>query len=182
MLSKRKSLLLVIVSLLLGAQYAQARGKTLRTMKNLDLTRYQGQWHEIARLPNWFERKCSKDITAVYRIQKDGDLEVVNRCTSVDGEIKEARGIGRVAKPGHLKVTFAPKLFRAAPFVWADYCVVYIDDDYKRVIVGEPRRHYLWFLARTNSLTEDEYQHMVEIASNEGFDTSRLIRISPDCN
>jgi len=43
----------------------------------VDLNRYKGTWYEIARLPNFFERKL-KCITAIYTLHDDGKIKVVN--------------------------------------------------------------------------------------------------------
>ena len=32
----------------------------LPTVPHVDLARYAGTWHEMARLPNWFQRSCEK--------------------------------------------------------------------------------------------------------------------------
>lgn len=49
----------------------------------LDLNRYVGRWHEIARLPNRFEKKCAGSVTATYNLRTDGKIEVVNGCTRI---------------------------------------------------------------------------------------------------
>ena len=43
-----------------------------------DLTRYEGKWYELARLDHSFERGLS-DVSASYRAQPDGSVEVINR-------------------------------------------------------------------------------------------------------
>ena len=54
------------------AQSAQAEPKTLapiKTIASLDVARYQGTWYEIAKFPNWFQRKCIADTNATYKIK-----------------------------------------------------------------------------------------------------------------
>lgn len=77
-------------------------------------------------------------------------------------------------------MTFAPKLMRALPFLWADYCVIHIDENYENAVVGEPSRKYLWILSRKNSIAKDSLSRLIEIAQKEGFDTERLIYPASD--
>jgi apolipoprotein D and lipocalin family protein len=159
-----------------------AKNKTLSIVQSLDLERYMGEWHEIARLPNWFERKCVRNISAKYKLLSNGQVLVVNSCQKNNGRLDEAVGIGRVknGETGHLLVTFAPKLMRALPFLWADYCVIHIDENYENAVVGEPSRKYLWILSRKNSIAKDSLSRLIEIAQKEGFDTERLIYPASD--
>jgi apolipoprotein D and lipocalin family protein len=169
----------VTLVVLAGLQ-ASARANTLEIVDDLDVKRYAGTWYEIARLPNWFERNCSGDITANYSINADGTIAVSNRCTKKNGVAEAANGIGRFKDPelkkGHLKVTFAPGWLRFLPFVWADYCVIYLDDGYKFALIGEPGRKYLWVLAREKNIDKEQLDKMLQIAEKQGFNLSKLIR------
>jgi len=89
-----------------------AGGASPQTPKNVpvaqwDLARYQGRWHEIARLPLFFERHCVADITATYTLQPDGNLGVHNACRTAAGRQEQANGIARPVseRAGALKVT-----------------------------------------------------------------------------
>ena len=45
----------------------------IKTIASLDVPRYQGTWYEIAKFPNWFQRKCIADTNASYKIKDDGN-------------------------------------------------------------------------------------------------------------
>ena len=47
------------------------------TVASVDLERYAGLWHEIARYPNSFEEGCT-DTTAEYAIRDDGKVSVAS--------------------------------------------------------------------------------------------------------
>jgi apolipoprotein D and lipocalin family protein len=150
--------------------FGGAKHPPLETVASVDLARYMGTWHEIARLPAPFQEGCV-DSSADYRMRDDGRVEVVNRCVK-EGKPKEARGIARVvdtATRSKLKVSF----FR--PF-WGDYWVTDLDPGYAWVVVGTPDRRYLWILARETRLDEATYRGLVDRAASRGFDVSRLIR------
>lgn len=163
---------------LLYALPSQAASKKLNAQKNVDLKKYAGKWYEIARLPNWFERNCSSDVTAEYVLTTDKQITVTNSCKKKDGKIEVARGLANVANDPEvtLRVTFAPKALRFMPFVWANYSVISVDESYKHALVGEPSRKYLWILSRDKNMDSTTYDALVDKAKAEGFDISKLMK------
>lgn len=151
----------------------------LQTIDRLDLQRYLGSWHEIARTPNWFQRKCAGDTRADYSLHPGGTLRVVNRCRLADGSLNEAIGEARrvgAADSARLQVRFAPAWLSWLPLVWGDYWVVDLDPGYQLVAVSEPKREYLWVLARQPQVDEQAYQALLQRLQHKGFDLSRLQR------
>jgi len=71
---------------------ATAPADSLPTVTHVDLGRYAGTWHEIARLPNWFQRSCERS-QARYTPCGDGLLEVVNTCFKANGRSSSLEGI-----------------------------------------------------------------------------------------
>ena len=152
--------------------------RPVQTVDKVDLSRYVGEWFEIARFPNRFQRQCLGDVRAVYAMRQDGRLDVVNRCRTADG-VTEARGVARVVDArtaAKLKVRFAPAVLSFLPFVWGDYWVVGLAPDYSWATVGSPDRNYLWILGRTSSIGTEGYAAALEPARSNGFDVARLIR------
>jgi len=148
----------------------------------VDLTRYVGQWFEVARYPNRFQRNCSGDVVVAYTLRDDGRITVDNRCRRADGSVDRALGLAKLATDegsnAKLKVRFAPEALSFLPFVWADYWVLEVADDYSHAIVGTPDRKYLWLLARAPTVPEDLYARLVASATAKGFDAARLQRTS----
>jgi apolipoprotein D and lipocalin family protein len=163
-----------------SALLAPASGEEVRAVPHVDLPRYAGQWFEVARFPNWFQKKCAGDVAVIYSLRDDGRLTVDNRCHNAGGGTERAVGVARLAtKDGSnskLKVRFAPSALSFLPFVWADYWVIDLADDYSHAIVGTPNRDYLWFLSRTPTVSPELYDRLVQAAAAQGFDTSRLQR------
>ncbi len=150
----------------------------LNAVPSVDPQRYCGTWYEIARLPNSFQDKCVGDVTATYSL--DGDaFVVVNRCRKEDGEISEAVGRARRASGdssfAKLKVRFAPAILAFLPFVWGDYWIIDLADDYSYAVVGEPSRKYLWILARTTSLPAATMQQILGRIGQQGYNPKNLL-------
>ncbi|SEW13019.1 apolipoprotein D and lipocalin family protein [Luteibacter sp. 329MFSha] len=145
---------------------------------NLDLDRYAGTWHEIARLPMYFQRKCTGAVTATYKPLPDGTVAVHNACDTGSGERIASDGVARRPEPyarGKLEVRFAPKWLSWIPFVWADYWVIALDDDYRWAMVGQPGRKYLWILSRTPAMDKATFDSLKQRATAMGYDLSPLI-------
>lgn len=150
---------------------------------HVDLARYAGRWHEIARFPNRFQAKCAAETTADYTLLPDGGIRVVNTCRKADSSLTRAEGRARLASRGGptsvLKVRFAPAFLSFLPFVWGDYWILDLTEDYRAALVGSPDRAYLWILARTPELDEPTYERLVAAAAAQGYDISRLRRSPP---
>jgi apolipoprotein D and lipocalin family protein len=150
----------------------------LPTVPNIELERYAGRWYEVARLPNRFERDCASDITAAYALRPDQKIDVLNQCRQSDGSFKSARGIARSAdgqSTSRLKVRFAPAWLGVFPFVWGDYWIIDLADDYGWSMVGSPDRQYLWLLSRQPELDDAQMAKLLKKAKVLGFDTEKIV-------
>lgn len=147
----------------------------------LDITRYAGQWHEIARLPMFFQRKCAREATAQYTLRDDDLIGVANRCLTEDGQVLESDGVARrdPDHPGRLEVRFAPDWLSWLPLTWADYWVIALDPDYQWAMVGEPGRDYLWILSRTPEMERSQFEALKARAEAMGYDLEPLVVSAP---
>jgi apolipoprotein D and lipocalin family protein len=150
----------------------------LTTIQTLDTARYAGTWYEIAKYPNYFQRKCLANTVATYSAQPDGTIRVDNRCTQEGNKVDQA--VGQARQPGgpgspKLEVRFAPAWLSALPFVWGDYWVIDLDPAYTLAAVSEPKREYLWILSRTAKVDPQAYAALLQRLAAKGFDTSKLI-------
>lgn len=155
----------------------------LPTVAEVDLIRYQGTWHEIARLPMWFQRGCVHS-TAHYTLEPGGTVRVVNRCRTAQGEEKAATGRAYVLDPStnaRLEVEFDTWFSRLFPGVARGaYWVIHLEPDYSVAVVGQPSREYLWILAREPALPDEQYRALVERCARLGFPTDELVRAPAD--
>jgi apolipoprotein D and lipocalin family protein len=142
----------------------------LKTVDRVDLHRYAGKWYEVARLPNRFEKKCDRNVTAEYIV--DGNtVNVRNSCIKADGQPTSSSGKAKVvdtATNAKLKVTFF------WPF-YGQYWIIGLDRDYRWAVVGEPDRKYMWVLSRTASLSPEDSQQIDHVIAASGYQRSALI-------
>lgn len=169
-------------ALLLSAALAlPAAAAEVTSVETLDITRYAGQWHEIARLPMFFQRNCVADVTAQYTLRDDRLVGVRNSCRNEDGETDVVDGVARrdADHAGRLEVRFAPDWLSWLPLTWADYWVIALDPDYQWAIVGEPGREYLWILSRTPDMPKAQLDELKAKAVAMGYQLDTLIVSAP---
>ena len=183
----RNTLLITLFGLCLALSAAGLQAQTaptpastqapLPTIAALDVPRYMGRWHEIAKCPNWFQRKCVADTSANYQLLADGSVEVLNQCRQKNGEMQQALGAARQIGPAtspKLQVRFAPAWLSVLPFVWGNYWVIDLDERYELVAISEPKREYLWVLSRSPQVEPARYQALLGRLKALGLDTDKL--------
>jgi len=146
-------------------------------VSTLDLSRYVGQWHEIAHLPMFFQRNCVDRTTATYTAQSNGRIRVQNACRAKDGSMMTVVGEARrvPGSPGALQVRFAPRWLGWLPMAWADYWVVDLDPGYRWAVVGGPSRKYLWILSRDPTMNRTLFEQIKARAAQRGYPVEKLV-------
>lgn len=172
------SALLLLLACLAPAAHA---ADVVTSVPEMDISRYAGQWYEIARLPMSFQDKCTGDITAAYTLREDELIGVRNACRTADGETSVAEGVARQVKghPGRLEVRFAPDWLSWMPFLWADYWVIDLDPGYTWAVIGEPGRDYFWILSREPAMDRALFEQIKARAVAVGYDLGPLIVAAP---
>ena len=154
----------------------RAEGAPPATVAEVDLERYAGLWHEIARYPNRFQRRCGA-TTAEYALKADRTISVLNTCQVKGSETEtiSAEGRARVVEGSNgarLKVKFAPAW---VPFAEGDYWIMHLEPDYSAALVGDPGGKYLWILARAPNLEAETRARVLARAEELGFATEPLV-------
>jgi apolipoprotein D and lipocalin family protein len=152
----------------------------LATMPHVDLARYAGTWHEIARLPTPFEAACDSRPSVHYALHGDG-LHVHSQC-SRRGKVRRAFGVAQVVPNSgnaKLKVSFWPSWLRWLPLAWADHWVLHVDDGYRVAMVGHPDRRHLCLLSRQPRIDDAQMGQLIRLAAERGFAIDRLRAARP---
>lgn len=149
------------------------------TAAKVDLKRYIGRWHEIARLPMPFQN-ANESAVAEYGSNPDGTISVHNIATRRDGSQHDIRGTATVLNPGEntrLAVRFSTWFGPLIPVPKeGNYWILHVDAGYQHAIVGTPDRKYLWFLSRTKDIAPTAMAALEAKARSLEFDLTRLIR------
>jgi apolipoprotein D and lipocalin family protein len=172
----KKNVLFIIAIMMFSSAQSQ---KSPAVVSSVDLNRYKGLWYEIARLPNFFERKL-KCTSATYTLREDGRITVLNKGYYLSDPKKStsSKGVAWIPDkkyPAKLKVQFF------WPFS-GDYWILYLDKEYRYVLVGDPSAKYLWILAREKQMDDSTYNMLLQKAIDNGYDVKTIIRVEQDCN
>jgi apolipoprotein D and lipocalin family protein len=146
--------------------------KPLDVVPQVDIKRYLGTWHEIARYPNRFQEGCV-DSMADYRLRRGGKIRVINSCRegTPDGAYQSATGRAWIvdkSSNAKLKVQFF------WPFS-GDYWIIALGDNYEYSVVGDPKRKYLWILSRTKKMSARLFEEIGKKLREQSYDPSRLV-------
>ena len=168
----RKATLIVmflVYSMTVGCQTMQP----IHTVESVDLKRFMGDWYVIASIPTFIE-KDAYNALETYRLDPDGTIATTFRFNkgSLDGPLK-------VYKPRGF-VRHSSNAVWGMQFVWpikADYRIVYLDDDYTQTIIGRQNRDFVWIMARTPTISDDDYDKLVAVIASLGYDMSKLERV-----
>ena len=163
--------IIVMMMLLSGCQKSHP---PIEPVSYVDIDRFMGDWYVIANIPTFIEKGAHNAIES-YELNDDGTIQTTFTFyeDSFDGELK----------------TYPPKGFITdeqtnaiwgMQFIWpikADYRIMYLTEDYSQTIVARNKRDYVWIMARTPTIPEADYQHMLKLIENAGYDISQIQRV-----
>lgn len=146
----------------------------IRTEASVDLQRFMGNWYVIANIPTWIEKGAHNAVES-YKLKKDGSIATTFtfRQDSFDGKQKSYHPTGYVVDKQSNAVW-------GMQFIWpfeADYRIVYVSADYSQTIIGRLKRDYVWIMARTPSISDADYQKLVQLIKQQGYDTALIQKV-----
>ncbi|MDQ6619437.1 MAG: lipocalin family protein [Pseudomonadota bacterium] len=159
--------------LLVGCTHAPIE-PPLTTVPVVDLSRFAGEWYVIAHIPPFIEKDAHNSIES-YRIEGDGTVAIsfTYREGAIDGAPKRISSRGFVRNPPANSIW-------GIQFIWpieADYRITYLAPDYSQTIVSRDKRDYVWIMARTPRISESDYQRLIALVDQQGYDMSRLRKV-----
>lgn len=146
----------------------------LETVPRVDLPRFMGDWYVIANIPTWIEEGAHNAVES-YRLEPDGTIATTFtfRKGGFDGPEKTYTPRGFI-------LDSASNAAWGMRFVWpikSEYLIIHLDEGYSLTVIGRSRRDYVWIMARTPSIPEEEYRRISEWLASVGYDTRRLQRV-----
>ena len=145
----------------------------LETVDFVDIERFMGDWYVIANIPTLLEKGAHN---AVETYEKNPDGTIATTFTFVDGSFD---GKQKKYQPkGFIKDS--SNAIWGMQFIWpvkADYRVIYLDEGYTQTVIGRNKRDYVWIMARTPTISDQDYDKLVAFVASIGYDTSKLERV-----
>lgn len=165
--------ILLITLLATGIPGCAAKGPEMKTVDKVDLERFMGPWYVIANIPTFLEKDAYNPVET-YTLNDDGTIATnfAFRKGGFDGRVKEYNPKGFVLD------TESNALW-GMRFVWpikADYRIVYLDEDYTQTVIGRQARDFVWIMARTPTISDEDYDNLVAFVESLGYDISMLQR------
>lgn len=178
-MSLRRTAALLCSSIAAAGVCAAPASAEVRPVPSLDVTRYLGEWRQIASLPQWFEALCVSDTVANYSRNDDGTVRVSNRCVGPGGANIATRGRARVLDTttnAQLQVTFVQGFGGgwSYPGNRPNYIVAGLGADYSWAVVGDPDRTSAFVLSRGPSLNAAQLETVRGVLKANGFDPCKL--------
>lgn len=131
---------------------------------------YLGKWYEIVRMPHSFEEGL-QGVTAEYRLNGDGTLEVTNRGYHVKNEEWQT-AIGLAEPVENMDAAYQVTFFW--PF-YGGYYVSWLGGDYQQAIVTSDSHEYFWFLSRSPDVSQADIDYALAKAHEWGYDIDQMI-------
>ena len=146
----------------------------LRTVDHVDLNRFMGEWYVIGTIP-WIVEKNNVGTMDIYKMRPDGRIDITYAFHKKDLSAKRQamHAIGSV-------LDTKTNARWGVQFLWpfkAPYLVIDLAPDYSTTTIGYPSRDLIWIMARTPTLSKETYQSLLQKAANQGYDTSRIVKV-----
>lgn len=146
----------------------------LATVPDVEIKRFMGPWYVIANIPTFLEKGAHNAVES-YRLDPDGSIATTFtfRADSFDGLLKtyHPRGFVRDKKSNAVW---------GMQFIWpfkSEYLIIYLDKDYTTTVVGRSKLDYVWIMARTPEIPDTEYQAILKMLSDIGYDTGKIRKV-----
>lgn len=146
----------------------------IRTVDQVDLKRFMGDWYVIAHIPTFMEDEAYNAIES-YAMTEPGviDTTFTFREGGYDGKPKEMNPTGYVTDDPSNAVW-------GMRFVWpfkSEYLIAHLDEAYQTTIIARNKRDYVWIMAREPNMNEVTYSDMVARIERMGYDLEKLRRV-----
>lgn len=144
----------------------------------VDIERFMGDWYVVGSIPidlPFASEAGAHNAVESYALQDDGSIDTRYRFRkdSFDGPLKSFNPTGFIY---NTETNAEWRMQFLWPFKSA-YLIVHVDENYSETIIGVPNRKYIWLMVRDPDISDSEYQRLVDMADDLGYDVSRIQRI-----
>ncbi|RYF69339.1 MAG: hypothetical protein EOO29_33625 [Comamonadaceae bacterium] len=151
-----------------------APAPSVPTARDVDLSRFMGDWYVIANIPTWPERDAYNAVEN-YSLREDGRIQTRFRYRhgSFEAPVNTMHPIGTV-RAGTDNAVWDMQ------FLWpfqAEYVISDLSPDGQRTLIARSDRDYVWLMARTPQITQQAYDEGIERMRVLGYDVSKVRRV-----
>jgi apolipoprotein D and lipocalin family protein len=146
----------------------------LRTVPQVDLPRFMGDWRVIASIPSSAD-KDHVDAIESYALRPDGTIEnwFTYRKKSFGAPQKTIHTQAVVVN----KETNAEWRVKSYGVFAADLFVIDLEPNYQWAVIGHPSRNFGLILAREKTLPPATYENVLDRLAAQGYDPGRFVKI-----
>jgi apolipoprotein D and lipocalin family protein len=149
----------------------------IHVVDKVDIKRFMGDWYVIANIPTFIETGAHNAVES-YKLNKDGSIATTFSFHDggFDGKLKTYH------PTGFIRDTESNAIW-GMQFIWpikADYRIIYLDEEYRVTIIGRQKRDYVWIMARSPGIPEQEYRKLIEFLAQQGYDTGKVRKVPQD--
>jgi apolipoprotein D and lipocalin family protein len=164
---------LACVALLTGCQTAPTM-PSLRTVPQVDLQRYMGDWYVHGHIPTMVEKGAHNAIES-YRLNDDGTIATTFKFNrgALDGPVKKYGMQGSIVNTA----TNAEWAMQFAGPLKTDYKIVYLDENYQEAIIARDQRDYVWILARSPNISSTDFDALLTRVRSMGYEIDSVRRV-----
>ena len=143
----------------------------IKTVDQVNLERFMGDWYVIAAIPTFIEKDPYKPVE---RYEQNADGSIATTFTFHQGSFE---GPLKTYHPTGFVVEDSGNAEWKMQFVWpfkSEYLIAYLSEDYQHTVIARNKRDYVWLMSRQPHLDTETYNTLVNKIKDMGYDTSKL--------
>ncbi len=171
-INMKKILLIIFIFIINCSSSSEFRS----TVPNVDINKFMGKWYVIGSRPTSFEEGAFNAIE-IYTYNADKEeinIDFTYNKDSINGPLKS------VPQKGYIIDKVNNSYWKVSPF-WPlkfDYLIISLEKDYSWTVIGVPDQKYIWIMARTPTIKEDQYQQILTSINKLGYDSKNIKKIT----
>ncbi len=139
----------------------------------IDLQRFMGRWHVIARVPYFAERGHVASVDA-YTLQPDGDIRVDYSYRDDFASPQQSVQSRATVREGTGNRQWTTWFFRVIP---TKYRILEVAPDYSWALIDYPGRDLAWIFARAPVMNDAQYIDLERRLGNYGVNVDKVRRV-----
>jgi apolipoprotein D and lipocalin family protein len=147
---------------------------TLKTVPDVDIKRFMGDWYVIANIPTLLEKGAYNAVES-YKLDADGTIATTFtfRKGGFDGPAKTYH------PRGFIRDTVSNSVWDMQ-FLWpfkSEFLIIYLNREYSVTVIGRSKLDYVWIMAKAPAISDAGYRAILDFLKGIGYDTSKIQKV-----